>query len=71
MKSAIRAPTTHCMSTPPPTFETLRLSLDGVVATLTLKRPEHLNAAPPPMFDEPRAALQRYSNCPPWALARC
>lgn len=40
-----------------PTFETIRLALAGPVATLTLNRPERLNAAPPQMFDEIRVAL--------------
>lgn len=40
-----------------PTFETLRLALNGPVAVLTLNRPQRLNAAPPQMFDEIRAAL--------------
>lgn len=45
--------------TPAPTFETIRLSMDGAVATITLNRPERLNAAPPQMFEEIRAALQQ------------
>ena len=35
-----------------PAFETLRLSRQGAVATITLDRPQRLNAAPPQMFDE-------------------
>ncbi len=42
-----------------PPFETIRLSLQGAVAVLTLNRPQRLNAAPPQMFDEIRAALQQ------------
>ena len=41
-----------------PTFETIRLGLQGHVAVLTLNRPQRLNAAPPQMFDEIGAALQ-------------
>ena len=41
-----------------PTFETIRLGLQGPVAVLTLNRPQRLNAAPPQMFDEIGAALQ-------------
>ena len=41
-----------------PAFETIRLEAHGAVALLTLNRPERLNAAPPQMFDEIRAALQ-------------
>ncbi len=41
----------------PSTFETLRLARHGAVATITLSRPQRLNAAPPQMFDEIRAAL--------------
>jgi len=44
--------------TPLPAFETIRLTAQGAVATLTLNRPQRLNAAPPQMFDEIRAALQ-------------
>lgn len=42
---------------PEPTFETIRLTSQGAVATITLNRPERLNAAPPAMFDEIRSAL--------------
>jgi 2-(1,2-epoxy-1,2-dihydrophenyl)acetyl-CoA isomerase len=42
-----------------PAFETIRLQLRGAVAVLTLNRPQRLNAAPPQMFDEIRAALQQ------------
>jgi 2-(1,2-epoxy-1,2-dihydrophenyl)acetyl-CoA isomerase len=38
-------------------YETIRLSVDATVATITLNRPERLNAAPPAMFDEIRAAF--------------
>ena len=41
-----------------PDFETIRMEARGAVALLTLNRPERLNAAPPQMFDEIRAALQ-------------
>lgn len=41
-----------------PTFETIRLALQGRVAVITLNRPQRLNAAPPQMFDDLRAALQ-------------
>lgn len=40
-----------------PAFETIRLDLQGAVAVITLNRPQRLNAAPPQMFDEIRAAL--------------
>ena len=46
------------MSKTLPAFETIRLEARGAVALLTLNRPERLNAAPPQMFDEIRAALQ-------------
>ena len=42
-----------------PAFETIRLEARGALALLTLNRPERLNAAPPKMFDEIRAALQQ------------
>jgi 2-(1,2-epoxy-1,2-dihydrophenyl)acetyl-CoA isomerase len=42
-----------------PHFETIRLSVQNAVAVLTLNRPQRLNAAPPQMFDEIRAALQQ------------
>ncbi len=42
-----------------PAFETLRLTQQGAVATITLNRPQRLNAAPPQMFDEIGAALQQ------------
>ena len=41
-----------------PTFETIRLHLQDAVAVVTLNRPQRLNAAPPPMFDEIGAALR-------------
>ena len=41
-----------------PTFETIRLGLQGAVATVTLNRPQRLNAAPPQMFAELHAALK-------------
>ena len=44
-------------STPPFAYETLRLTSQGAVATITLNRPQRLNAAPPRMFDEIFAAL--------------
>ena len=40
-----------------PTFETIRLEQQGAVATITLNRPQRLNAAPPQMFIDLRAAL--------------
>jgi 2-(1,2-epoxy-1,2-dihydrophenyl)acetyl-CoA isomerase len=40
-------------------FETLRLSQHGAVVTITLNRPQRLNAAPPQMFQEIYAALQQ------------
>lgn len=42
-----------------PAFDTIRLDLQGAVAVITLNRPQRLNAAPPQMFDEIRAALQQ------------
>jgi len=39
------------------TYETIRTGRDGDVLTITLNRPERLNAAPPQMFDEIRAAV--------------
>ena len=48
------------MSDPTPTaFETIRLTTQGAVATITLNRPQRLNAAPPQMFKEIHAALQQ------------
>lgn len=44
------------------TFETIRLSMQGPVATLTLNRPQRLNAAPPQMFEEIGAALKQLSG---------
>jgi len=41
-----------------PPFETIRLGLQGAVATITLNRPQRLNAAPPQMFGEMHAALK-------------
>jgi 2-(1,2-epoxy-1,2-dihydrophenyl)acetyl-CoA isomerase len=35
-----------------PTFETIRFAMNGNVATVTLNRPQRLNAAPPQMFEE-------------------
>ena len=40
------------------TYETIRLDIADAVATITLNRPERLNAAPPAMFDEIGAALK-------------
>jgi len=42
----------------PPLFETIRLEMTGSVATLTLNRPQRLNAAPPGMFVEIGEALK-------------
>lgn len=39
------------------TYETIRATRDGDVLTITLARPERLNAAPPAMFDEIGRAL--------------
>ncbi|MGH6782293.1 MAG: enoyl-CoA hydratase-related protein, partial [Sphingomonadaceae bacterium] len=38
-------------------YETIRLDIADAVATITLNRPERLNAAPPQMFDEIRDIL--------------
>lgn len=38
-------------------YETILVARDGDVMVLTLNRPERLNAAPPQMFDEIRAAI--------------
>ncbi len=40
-------------------FETIRLAMDANIATITLNRPERLNAAPPQMFEEILAALKQ------------
>jgi len=40
------------------TYETIRLEIADAVATITLDRPDRLNAAPPAMFDEIGAALK-------------
>lgn len=40
-------------------YDTIRLSTQGAVATITLNRPQRLNAAPPQMFQEIHAALQQ------------
>jgi 2-(1,2-epoxy-1,2-dihydrophenyl)acetyl-CoA isomerase len=45
--------------TPTTAFETIRLSTQAAVATITLNRPQRLNAAPPQMFQEIHAALQQ------------
>jgi 2-(1,2-epoxy-1,2-dihydrophenyl)acetyl-CoA isomerase len=42
-----------------PAYETIRLALQGAVATITLNRPQRLNAAPPQMFIDIHAALQQ------------
>ena len=39
------------------TYETIRTRREGDVLVVTLSRPERLNAAPPAMFDEIRAAI--------------
>ena len=39
-------------------YETIRTAWDGDVLTITLNRPERLNAAPPLMFEEIGAALK-------------
>jgi 2-(1,2-epoxy-1,2-dihydrophenyl)acetyl-CoA isomerase len=38
-------------------YQTIRIARQGDVLTITLNRPERLNAAPPAMFDEIRAAV--------------
>lgn len=45
-------------STALPRFETIQLALQDAVATVTLNRPERLNAAPPQMFAELHQALK-------------
>jgi 2-(1,2-epoxy-1,2-dihydrophenyl)acetyl-CoA isomerase len=40
-----------------PDFQTIRTHRDGDVLVITLDRPDRLNAAPPAMFDEIRAAV--------------
>ena len=42
-----------------PVYETIRLTCEGAVATITLNRPQRLNAAPPQMFVEIGAALRQ------------
>ncbi len=42
-----------------PAFETIRLHISGPVATITLNRPQRLNAATALMADEMRRALQQ------------
>ncbi len=42
-----------------PAFETIRLETRGAVATITLNRPQRLNAATPQMADEIREALRQ------------
>ncbi len=46
---AITHAITHAIT---PTFETIRFAMNGNVATITLNRPQRLNAAPPQMFAE-------------------
>ncbi|MFO1239796.1 MAG: enoyl-CoA hydratase-related protein [Sphingomonadaceae bacterium] len=38
-------------------YETIKFNIAGSIATITLNRPERLNAAPPQMFDEIAEAL--------------
>lgn len=52
----------------PADFTMLRLTRDEAVATITLARPERLNAAPPQMFVELHQALQRVRDCGARAL---
>jgi 2-(1,2-epoxy-1,2-dihydrophenyl)acetyl-CoA isomerase len=40
-------------------YQNIRAGRDGLVLTITLNRPERLNAAPPAMFDEMSDALDR------------
>ncbi len=42
-----------------PNFETIRFAQTGNVATITLNRPQRLNAAPPQMFEEIHEVLKR------------
>ncbi len=44
------------------TYETIRTARDGDVLTITLNRPERLNAAPPQMFDELGAVLDNLGD---------
>ena len=41
-----------------PSFDTIRLAQQGAVATITLNRPQRLNAAPPQMFEDLQNALK-------------
>ena len=43
-------------------YETILLDRDGAVATITLNRPERMNAATPAMFGEIRDALDKIST---------
>lgn len=40
-------------------YETIKLSVSSNIATITLNRPQQLNAAPPQMFDEIRSVTDR------------
>jgi len=44
------------------TYEMIRTTRDGDVLTITLNRPERLNAAPPQMFEEIGAALDELNG---------
>lgn len=50
------------------TYETIRLDIADTVATITLNRPERLNAAPPHMFDEIGNALKSLGDAGARAL---
>ncbi len=58
-KKETSVPSSTTPDTALPHFETIRLSQQGAVATITLNRPQRLNAAPPQMFDEIHAALRQ------------
>jgi enoyl-CoA hydratase len=46
------------------TYETLLYHTDGVIATVTLNRPERLNTIVPPMPDEFEDAISRATHDP-------
>ncbi|MFV0642879.1 MAG: enoyl-CoA hydratase-related protein [Sphingomonadaceae bacterium] len=51
-----------------PAFGTVRLEVSDSIATLTLNRPEHLNAMSPDMADDIHAALKSLSSLPARSL---